>query len=299
MPDTTAPRALVFGGRHGLLGQALMRTLKSRGWEALSLGREDGDLLDQGWMSEQIRQLQPQAIFNAVAFTQVDDAEDQPAAARRINRDLPALLGHLLKGTGIHLLHYSTDFVFNGRKDSPYKTDDTPNPLCVYGRTKLEGEKALAASGLETCCVLRTSWLFGPGRKNFVKTILDLARQKETLSVVHDQIGSPSYTMDVAAASLDLLRCKATGIFHLANCGQVSWCELAAQAVALADFSCAVQAIDSADWPQKAKRPAFSSLDVSRYTEVTGNVMRPWLPALRDYVFQDFIGSGDEDSAPQ
>ncbi len=292
MSETTIPRALVLGGRHGLLGQALVRTLEARGWESISLGREDGDLLDSGWMGEQIGRLAPQAVFNTVAYTQVDNAEDQPEEARRINRGLPALLGRLLKGTDVHLLHYSTDFVFNGRKDTPYTTDDLPDPASVYGLTKLEGEQALEASGLETCCIIRTSWLFGPGRKNFVSTILEAARQREAVTVVHDQTGSPSYTMDVAAASLELLRRKATGVFHVANSGQASWCELAAQAVSLADFPCTVQAIASADWPQKAKRPPFSPLDTSRYTELTGKAMRPWLPALRDYIFQDFLGNG-------
>lgn len=286
-------KALVLGGRNGLLGQALVRSLAAHGWEAVCLGREDGDLMDAEWMAEQLEALAPQAVFNTVAWTQVDDAEDHPGEAMRINRGFPALLGRLLCSASIPLVHYSTDFVFNGRKQSPYTTDDTPDPDSVYGETKLAGEQALLASGLERCCIIRTAWLFGPGRKNFVSTILNLAKERETIKVVHDQVGSPTYTMDLAEASLNLVRAGAHGVFHVVNNGQASWCELAAKAVAIANLPCTVQAIASSDWPQKAKRPPFSPLDTSHYTEVTGKTMRPWLPALRDYIFQDFLGADD------
>ena len=283
--------ALILGGSSGLLGQALMQAAQARGWAPVSVGRESGDVLDQDWMARQVERHAPLAIFNTIAWTQVDQAEDEPEAAMRINRGVPLMLTRLLKGKSIPLLHYSTDFVFNGRKDAPYTEDDVPDPLNIYGRTKLAGEKALLQAGLEQCCIIRTAWLFGPGRKNFVSTILDLAVKRDVVSVVHDQIGSPTYTLDLAEASFELLRCKAKGLFHVVNSGQASWCELAEAAVSAANLPRRVVPIASTDWPQKARRPAYGVLDTSLYTSLTGKTMRPWLAALRDYVFCDFLAS--------
>ena len=296
MAQTAKPVALILGGHTGLLGQALMHTAQEQGWEAVSLGREDGEVLDPEWMREHIARLKPQAVFNTIAWTQVDQAEDEPENALRINRGVPLTLARALKGTSIPLLHYSTDFVFNGRKDTPYTTDDVTDPINVYGRTKLAGEKVLIQAGLEQCCIVRTAWLFGPGRKNFVSTMLSLAAQREALSVVHDQIGSPTYTLDLAEASFELVRHKAKGIFHVVNSGEASWCELAAAAVSAANLRSKVQAITAAEWPRKARMPAYTVLDTSRYAQLTGKTMRPWLAALRDYVFSDFLAPNPEDA---
>ena len=286
------PVALIFGGRSGLLGQALMKAAQAQGWTPVEMGREGGDMLDQDWVARQIEQHAPRAIFNTVAWTQVDQAEDEPEAAMRINRGVPLMLAQLLKGKSVPLLHYSTDFVFNGCKDAPYTEGDAPDPISVYGRTKLEGEKVLLEARLTQCCVIRTAWLFGSGRKNFISTILDLAAKRDAVSVVHDQVGSPTYTQDLAEASFELLRLKAEGLFHVVNSGQASWCELAEAAVSAANLSSRVTPIASADWPQRASRPAYGVLDTSRYTSLTGKTMRPWLAALRDYVFRDFLTSG-------
>lgn len=291
MTQSTQPTAIILGGRSGLLGQALNRVLQAQNWQCVNIGRNDGDVLDQEWMGDAIARHKPDVIFNTIAWTQVDAAEDNSNDAMRINRGVPVMLGRLLKANPVPLVHYSTDFVFNGRKTSPYTPDDPTDPQCVYGRTKLAGEKILLEAQLEQCCIIRTAWLFGPGRKNFVSTILDLAAERDRLNVVHDQVGSPTYTMDLAEASLHLVCKKASGIFHVVNSGQASWCELAAAAVAAANRPCSVQAISSAEWPQKAKRPAYSVLDTARYTEVTGKTMRPWLAALRDYVFQNYLAS--------
>jgi dTDP-4-dehydrorhamnose reductase len=285
------PVALILGGR-GLLGQALMQAARAQGWNPVDVGRESGDMLDQDGMAEQIDRHAPRAIFNTVAWTQVDQAEDKPEAVMHINRGLPMMLARLLKGKSVSLLHYSTDFVFNGRKDAPYAEDDEPDPLNVYGRTKLEGDKALLQADLAQCCIIRAAWLFGPGRKNFISTILDLAAKNDVVSVVHDQIGSPTYTPDLAEASFELLRLQAKGLFHVVNSGRASWCELATAAISAANLHPRVAPIASADWPQKARRPAYSVLDTSRYTALTGKTMRPWLAALRDYVFREFLASG-------
>ena len=233
-------------------------------------------------------------VFNTVSYTQVDRAEDEPDAAWRLNRDFPAALGRIAPKVGFRLVHYSTDFVFDGRKTQPYTLSDEPNPLSVYGKSKLAGENALLRSGLSGLLILRTAWLFGPGRKNFVLTILTLAKSREQLGVVHDQIGSPTYTVDLAKNTLRLLDAPdAQGIFHLVNSGQASWCELAAEAVKLAGLSCTVNAITTAEYPTKAVRPAFSVLSTEKYTQRTGHTPRSWLQALQDYVFQ-FIEPQDD-----
>lgn len=290
---TARPRALVLGGRSGLLGQTLVKSLRDNGWDALPTGRDDFDVLDAEQVSRFIDRAAPQVIFNTVAWTQVDLAEDREQEAMQLNRVLPATLGRIVRDTDMHLVHISTDFVFNGRKASPYTPEDTPDPASVYGASKLAGETALLSLGLENCCIVRTAWLFGPGKRNFVQTILGLCAAKDDISVVHDQVGSPTYTVDLAAGCIRLAELRATGIFHVANAGQASWCELASEAVNLAGLHCKVHAIASKDWPQKATRPAYSVLDTTRFTQVTGIVPRPWPQALRDYIFKDCIPSGN------
>ena len=283
------PTALVLGGATGLLGQALMLVLKKNGWDTCSLEKDTCDFHSAPDIEKHLERINPACIFNTIAYTQVDLAEDHPEEAMRVNKGIPALLGRVLQGSGIKLFHYSTDFVFSGNQEKPYSTTDKPNPASVYGASKLAGEQALLESGLPGLCIIRTAWLFGPGKKNFVRTILEKARSASSLSVVHDQTGSPTFTMDLAQASLNLLQADAQGLVHVVNSGQASWCELAAEAVHLADLPCTIHAIDSASWPQKAKRPSYSVLDTSSYTKITGKNLQSWPLALRDYVFEYFL----------
>jgi dTDP-4-dehydrorhamnose reductase len=277
--------AVVLGGRTGLLGQALSMAITRRGWTVHAPGREDLDLFDRPAVEEYLARSGAEVLFNTVAYTKVDQAEDEPAEASRLNRQLPLVLGKAARNAGVPLVHYSTDFVFNGKKTTPYGSGDQTSPGSVYGKTKLQGERELLALDLPNLLIIRTSWLFGPCKINFVTRILELAATRPELSVVHDQIGSPSYTPDLAANSLALLDREATGIFHLANAGQASWCELATEAVRGADLPCRIKPIPSSEYPQKACRPAYSVLDLSAFTAVTGITPRPWLQALREFLF--------------
>lgn len=283
------PRALILGGRTGLLGQALVRACNARHWNVQSLGRDDGDLLDYDWLVAAIESAQPDIIFNTIAWTQVDAAEEHASEAYRWNRALPSLLGRIVHGSPTHLLHYSTDFVFSGHADQPYTEEDTPEPASVYGASKLEGEEALRQNAPKNSCIVRTAWLFGPGRRNFVSVIVDACKKKDAISVVHDQKGSPTYSLDLAHWSVLLAEKKATGLFHAVNGGRATWCELACEAVALAETTCRVEPISSAEWPQKAKRPSYSVLGTSKLTATLGVAPRPWPQALRDYIFQEFM----------
>jgi dTDP-4-dehydrorhamnose reductase len=248
-------------------------------------GRDELNLFERPAVEEYLARTEATVLFNTVAYTKVDQAEDEPAEASRLNRQLPLVLGKAVQNAGVALVHYSTDFVFNGRKTSPYAPGDQPAPGSVYGQTKLQGERELLALDLPNLLIIRTSWLFGPCKTNFVTRILELAATRPELSVVHDQIGSPSYTPDLAAGSLALLDKGATGIFHLANAGQASWCELATEAVRGADLACRIKPIPSSEYPQKACRPAYSVLDLSAFTAVTGIAPRPWVQALREFLF--------------
>ena len=282
-------KALILGGHTGLLGQALKRVLSGYGWEVSTLGREDGDLLDAAFLAEAVQAADPDVIFNTVAWTQVDEAEDESAAALQWNRALPAHLARLVKGSKMHLVHYSTDFVFSGNQRQPYTEEDPTDPVTVYGSSKLAGEKAVLENAPANACVLRTAWLFGPGRKNFVTTILNACRKRDTIGVVHDQVGSPTYSMDLALWSMMLAEKRATGVFHAVNGGRASWCEFACEAVSLAEAPCRVDPIASSQWPQKAQRPAFSVLSTAKLVETIGITPRPWPQALRDYLFSQCL----------
>jgi dTDP-4-dehydrorhamnose reductase len=285
-------RALVLGGKTGLLGQALTNSLKAAGWELFQAGRADLDPLNTQALSAYIDEVAPSVIFNAIAWTNVELAEDEPDAAYELNRTLPAQLGRIVRQRDLYLVHYSTEFVFNGRKTTPYVEADPGDPLNVYGLSKLAGEQALTQHCPENCCIVRTSWLFGPGKKNFIETILNRCACSNELKVVHDQTGSPTYTPDLADASIRLAEHRVTGIVHVANVGEATWCEFASKAVRMSGLHTPVRAITSADYPQKAERPHYSVLSTSLYTKITGHHMRPWPQALRDYIFLAFPDEG-------
>ena len=187
----------------------------------------------------------------------------------------------------VPFIHFSTDFVFKGDKKTPYSIHDEQNSSSVYGTSKAEGEHNLPKLGYELTLIIRISWLFGPGRANFVEKILGLSETRETLTVVDDQTGSPSYAPDIATNTLALLEHDATGIYHLANSGETTWCGLATAAVNLAGTDCSVEPVPTSAYPTKAVRPAYSVLDLSRFIQTTGITPRKWEDALKDYVLND------------
>lgn len=284
------PKALVLGGATGLLGQALVHSLNKADWETATLGRNDGNLLDEDFLKAKLQKIAPDIIFNTIAWTQVDDAEEQPEKALALNRIFPDMLARIIENTDAHLVHYSTDFVFSGQPPADYWRETDPvQPTCVYGATKYAGENAVLRLLPQKSCVIRTAWLFGPGRKNFVSTILDASRGKPTLSVVDDQMGSPTYTPDLASWSISLAEKRVTGIWHAVNSGHATWSELAAEALQLVASPCRIHPIHSSEWPQKAKRPRNSILNNNRLTRFLGFRPRPWPQALREYIFGVYL----------
>lgn len=277
-------KALVLGGKNGLLGRAVAAALDKSGVAAVPLSGADADFFDIEALHDLVDAHDPDCLINAVAYTQVDRAEDEPEAAYRLNASLPALLGVLAEERGLRLVHYSTDFVFDGLKLTPYLPGDATSPLSVYGASKLAGEQALLDLAPEGLLILRTAWLFGPGKMNFVRRMLDLAAERPELKVVDDQHGSPTCTLDLAEMTVDLLRAGASGLFHVVNTGEATWHSLAAEALRLAGLTTPVLPIATRDYPVKAVRPPYSVLDVSDLVRATGRRPRHWKEALADYV---------------
>jgi dTDP-4-dehydrorhamnose reductase len=277
-------------GQVGLpLSGALGTFARVRAFDRASL-----DLANVGALREALRAARPDVVVNAAAFTDVDGAERDEAAATRVNGDAVAALGEECRRLGAGLIHYSTDFVFDGKASRPYREDDPAAPLGAYGRSKLAGEQALAASGAPAI-VLRTAWVYSPRRRSFVTSILRAARERETLRVVSDQTGNPTFAADLAGATALLLYAmrkdpfaaidEARGIYHLAGSGVATRFELAAAAIASDPHAAEhrvrrLEPVSTADYPLPAPRPAFAPLDCGRMFERFGIALPPWKDAL-------------------
>ncbi|GAB7022447.1 dTDP-4-dehydrorhamnose reductase [Salidesulfovibrio brasiliensis] len=279
-------KAVVFGGRTGLLGQSLVKALQEAGAEVIAPSRDEVDVLDQESVRRIIEEFKPDAVFNAVAYTQVDLAEDKEEDAFALNATVPPLLAAQASRVGALFVHYSTDFIFRGNANIPYQEHEKPGAVSIYGISKAGGEQGLMDLDYERTLIIRISWLFGPGKMNFVQRILELAAERDRLTVVADQTGSPSYTPDLAANTLELIKKDALGVYHLCNTGVATWHDLASAAVAMAGIECNVEPISSSEWPTKATRPAYSVLDTTKFTGKTGVTPRHWRDALREYVEQ-------------
>jgi len=276
-------KAVVLGSA-GQLGRELVAALA--GELAWAGDRTELDITSAQAVTAVLRDVRPDVVFNCAAWNRVDAAETEPAAAFAVNAAGPYLLARAAGEVGALLVHYSTDYVFDGEASRPYREDDVPRPLSVYGASKLAGERLAAAAGGEHLLV-RTSGVLGRGGSeqkggSFVERIVTQARSGRPLRVVADQVFAPTCAVDLAAASLALVRAGARGLFHVTNFASCSWHELAEAALALARLSVPVERISAADLRQPARRPAYSVLDVSRYLALGLPPLRPWRDALAD-----------------
>ncbi len=272
-------------GRNGQVGDALTQTLRGIG-EVIAVDRSQLDLANPDAVRTAIRELQPAIVINAAAYTAVDAAESDQAMAFRINADAPRVIAEETERLGATLIHYSTDYVFDGSKDGAWLEDDAPAPLSVYGRSKLAGEQAIADVG-GAHLILRTSWVYGLRGKNFLLTMLKLAEIRDALSIVDDQIGAPTWSMTIAEATASIIRdagepaqlAALSGIYHLCAGGYTSWFGFA-QAI-FADASVAnkprLQPITTADYPTPAQRPKNSMMNTDKFRRTFGD-----LPAWND-----------------
>jgi len=267
----SAPLKVLITGCNGQLGQALLAAIP-QGMEVIPLTRARLDLADASACRQVVREHRPQWLLNAGAYTAVDRAESEPDLALRVNGEAPGAFAEALADTGGHLLQISTDFVFNGRQGSPYRPDQTRDPLGVYGASKAEGERrVLEALPPERFCLLRTSWVYGPVGQNFCLTMLRLHRQKaaagESLGVIADQVGCPTATHSLAAACIRVIQGHHSGIHHWSDAGAASWYDFA---VAIGELAVAqgvlataapVRPIGTDEYPTPARRPSYSLLD--------------------------------------
>jgi len=279
-------------GSYGQLGSALLALLAESGTSASGCDIDELDVAEPEAVRARIEQLpRPLVWANAAAFTQVDRCEREPELARRANALAPAVLAEVCAEAGARLVHVSTDYVFPGDADRPYREDDPTGPRSVYGRTKLEGEEAVL-SACEDFLVVRTSWVFGAGR-NFVAAVLEQAARRRDgsasgpLRVVDDQTGRPTYAVDLARALVALVGAGARGLVHFANAGAATWWELARYALDRAGYrDVAIDRIRTDDLHTDARRPSWSVLDTGR-AEALGVKPRSWQDAVDEYLQSD------------
>lgn len=264
---------ILLTGSTGQVGYELKRSLQGLG-EVVAPRRAQMDMANLAQVRDVVRAVRPGLIVNAAAYTAVDLAESEPALAHRINAEAPAVLAEEARGIGAAMVHYSTDYVFDGNKAAPYTEADLPHPGNVYGVSKLAGEQAVAAAGIAHL-VVRTSWVFGMRGKNFLLTMLRLARERAELRIVCDQHGAPTWCRTVSdATALVLAQAGAagpgwwdqhSGIYHLSSSGQTTWYGFTEAIVELAGLQCRVVPITSAEYPLPARRPVNSLLDTAKF----------------------------------
>jgi dTDP-4-dehydrorhamnose reductase len=287
---------LITGGS-GQLGHALGALAQARGLAFTSVSRPEFDFERPETLAACFAAAKPSLVINAAAYTAVDAAENNEAAAVAGNHTGPLELARLCAAAGIPFIHISTDYVFDGQKGAPYVETDATNPTGVYGATKRDGEVAILASGAEAI-ILRTAWVYGAHGKNFARTMLGAARRMPELRVVADQRGTPTAAPDLAAAILDIAallqadgwRASYRGIYHAAGAGETTWYGFAeaifAAALTLGQAAPQLTAITTADWPTPAKRPVDSRLDCGKLTETFGVTLPPWRDRLPTIVQQ-------------
>jgi dTDP-4-dehydrorhamnose reductase len=295
-----AGERILLTGATGQGGGELLKLLAGLG-EVVAPARAEMDLADAGSVREAIRKVRPRWIVNPGAYTAVDKAESEPALAYAVNAEAVRAMGEEARAIGAGVIHFSTDYVFDGLGDVPYRETDATGPVSVYGASKLAGEKALEESGAGHL-IFRTSWVYGGAGKNFLLTILKLAREREVLRVVGDQHGAPTWSRDLARMTVQVIRrCEATaqgrelvdvlaemgGVYHAAGAGETTWYGFAAEAVRLQREAEAgvrfaeIEAITTAEYPTPAKRPCNSRMNCSKLAEGFGWEMMDWHESLR------------------
>ncbi|WP_082678565.1 dTDP-4-dehydrorhamnose reductase [Chlorobium limicola] len=277
---------LVTGG-NGQLGSSIRERIVSYpDWRFSFYDLPELDITSEEQVEDAVRRTECSAIINCAAYTAVDRAETDHDPAYRVNRDGPAVLARCAKSYGALLLHVSTDYVFNGRSCRPYTESDLPDPLGVYGRSKLEGEQLIEEIA-PSYLIIRTSWLYSLHGQNFLNTMLRLGAERERLDVVFDQVGTPTRASDLAGAIFSILSAiqpdtRYAGLYHYSNEGVCSWYDFAVAIMRLKNFSCRVRPIESSGYPTPVPRPAYSVLNKGAIKTDWGLDIPHWYDALAD-----------------
>jgi dTDP-4-dehydrorhamnose reductase len=272
-------KVLVFGAG-GMLAHDVVRAASYTNHEVGAMPRSELDVTDLQAVGDAVAEALPDAVVNCAGYTNVDAAEDEPGEALRVNGEAAGIVAAAAARAGASALYVSSDYVFDGAKGYPYVESDRPAPLSAYGHSKLAGEAETAAANRRHF-VVRSAWLFGSGRGNFVETMLDLAEEHGEVIVVRDQVGSPTYTAHLADALVRLISTEAYGLHHIAGGGECSWYEFALAIFEAAGVDCRVLSCTTDEFPRPATRPAYSALG----TELEQAILLPeWRDGLRSYL---------------
>ena len=270
-------------GVKGQLGYDVMRELEKRGLEGVGVDIEEMDITDAESVDKVITEAAPDAVIHCAAYTAVDAAEDHEELCRKVNADGPRNIAKTCKKLGIKMIQISTDYVFDGQGERPWEPEDACDPKTVYGLTKREGELAVMEN-LEKYFIVRIAWAFGVNGKNFVKTMLRLAETHDSLTVVDDQFGSPTYTYDLARLLVDMIQTEKYGIYHATNEGFISWYDFAKAIFEKAGKNVTVKPVSTAEYGAKAFRPANSRMSKEKLTQMGFERLPAWEDALDRYL---------------
>ena len=275
-------KVLVTGVR-GQLGYDVVNELEKRGLEAIGVDIQEMDITDEASVNSVIGEAAPDAVIHCAAYTAVDAAEDNIEICRKVNADGTQNIANMCKKLDIPMIYISTDYVFDGQGERPWLPDDERAPLNVYGQTKYEGEIAVQNT-LDKYFIVRIAWVFGVNGKNFIKTMLNLGKTREHLTVVNDQFGSPTYTYDLARLLVDMIRSDKYGFYHATNEGICTWYEFACEIIRQAGLDAKVLPVSADQYPAKAKRPTNSRMSKEKLTEKGFSRLPSWQDALGRYL---------------
>ena len=277
-------KVLVTGVK-GQLGYDVVNELTKRGIEAVGVDIQDMDITDAASVEKVIGEVAPDAVIHCAAYTAVDAAEDNVELCRRVNADGTQNIANVCKKLDCKMIYISTDYVFDGEGTRAWEPDDERHPLNIYGQTKYEGELAVQNT-LEKYFIVRISWVFGVNGKNFIKTMLNLSKTHDHLTVVNDQFGSPTYTYDLARLLVDMVQTDKYGIYHATNEGICNWYEFACEIFRKAGMNVDVAPVPTSEYPTKAKRPENSRMSKEKLTENGFERLPSWQDALERYLPQ-------------
>ena len=280
-----AKRRWLVLGAAGMLGRDFMYALERAEVEAEGIDIEDVDIRSRKSVRSALEIFKPDLTINLAAFTDVDGCESNEKQAFEVNAVGPENIAAVCSEMGSNMLHISTEYVFNGKLERPYREDDGEDPLSVYGKSKALGDSHVRRILPDAHCIVRTQWLFGAHGKNFVDTIISLARDRDELTVVNDQHGSPTWTVDLAEALIVLGKMEARGTYHVTNSGSATWHEFAVQAVARSGITgVQVSPMSTEQLGRPAPRPLHAILDNTKYNKLTGASLPSWKSALKRYL---------------
>ena len=276
---------VVVTGAAGYMGKHVVKELLKRGYSTLSPNRSEFNLCSEDSIRNYILNSNCEAIVHCAAYTQVDKAEDEKDLCIKINATATKHIVKCAKILDIPMIYISTDYVFDGTKDGKYTENDETNPINIYGESKLAGEKYVQEI-LDKYYIVRTSWVFNINGKNFIETMLRLSKANNQLSIVNDQIGSPTYTRDLSRLLVDMLETSKYGLYHATNEGYCSWYEFANTIFKLANINIDIKAINSNEYASRAKRPLNSKLSKDKLIEYGFKPLPHWEDALKDYLIR-------------